>query len=257
MSQTRNGRSRLRWVMGGGAVLVLIAGVAIWWFIFRDDAPAEVDNAAANVQLDADIAEAADAGEAPATNEFDGDIDGTWTVDNTIGEFTFDSASGSFAGFRVDEELIGPGSVVAVGRTGEVTGSIVISGDELSDAAIDVDLTTLISDRTGREGAIQRALETSRFPTATFSLTDAIPLPAGAADGHIFSVTAVGDLTVHGITQTTSFALEVNVRDDGIAVITGSADLVWADFGVTPPSAPIVASVEDEGIVEFQLLLTK
>ena len=77
MPQSRNNRSRLRYVLGGGTALVLIAGVAIWWFIFRDDAPAEVDNAAANVQLDADIAEAADAGKASATNEFDGDIDGT------------------------------------------------------------------------------------------------------------------------------------------------------------------------------------
>ena len=183
------------------------------------------------MQLDADITEAADAGEVPATNEFDGDVDGTWTVDSSIGEFTFHSASGSFAGFRVDEELIGPGAVVAVGRTGEVTGSIDISGDELSAAVIDVDLTTLISDRPGREGAIQRALETSRFPTATFSLTDTISLPTGAAEGELFSVTAVGDLTIHGITQTSSFALDVNIREDGIAVITGSAAVVWADFG--------------------------
>ena len=70
-------------------------------------------------------------------------------------------------------------------------------------------------------------------------------------------MTAVGDLTIHGITQTASFTIEANVRPDGIAVVTGSTNTVWQDYGVTPPSAPIVASVEDEGVVEFQLLLTK
>ena len=40
-------------------------------------------------------------------------------------------------------------------------------------------------------------------------------------------------------------------------VVTGSTEMVWEDFDVTPPSAPIVVSVADEGVVEFQLLLTK
>ena len=257
MSDSGNSGGRLRYILGGGAVLVLIAGVAIWWFVFRGDAPAEVDNVAANEQLDAELEEAAAAGDAPVIEDFDGEINGTWTVDNTIGDLTFDSASGSFAGFRVDEDLIGPGSVVAVGRTGDVTGSIDISGGELVAAAIDIDLSTLTSNRVGRDSAIQRALDTARFPTATFDLTTSVPLPEGAATGELFSVTAVGDLTIHGITQTASFTIEANVRRDGIAVVTGSTNAVWQGYGITPPSAPIVASVDDEGVVEFQLLLTK
>ena len=257
MSGSGNKSVRKRFILGGAAAVIVLAGVALWWFVFRSDAPAEVDNVAANQQLDADLEEAAAAGDAAVVEGFDGDIDGTWTVDNTIGEFTFNSASGSFAGFRVDEELVGPGSVVAVGRTGDVTGSIEISGGELIAAAIDVDLTTLTSDRVGSESAIQGALDTRLFPTATFDLTAPVALPERAATGEQFSVTAVGDLTIHGITRTATFIIEFNVRADGIAVVTGSTDTVWQDYGVTPPSAPIVASVEDAGVVEFQLLLTK
>ena len=42
---------------------------------------------------------------AAAPDPFDGDINATWVVDDEIGEFDFETASGSFAGFRVDEEL--------------------------------------------------------------------------------------------------------------------------------------------------------
>ena len=48
-------------------------------------------------------------------------------VDDEIGEFDFETASGSFAGFRVDEELT-IGEVVAVGRTGGVSGTVTIEG---------------------------------------------------------------------------------------------------------------------------------
>ena len=50
-------------------------------------------------------------------------------VDDEIGEFDFDTASGSFAGFRVDEELTVPyGDVVAVGQTGGVSGTVTSTG---------------------------------------------------------------------------------------------------------------------------------
>lgn len=244
---------RLRYVVAAALVLLVGVGAGVWWFVFRGDAPAAVDTTTANEQLDADLAAS---GAVAATGEFDGEIDGTWTVDDTLGDFTFDSASGSFAGFRVNEELVGPGSVVAVGRTGDVSGSITIDQGDLVAATLDVDLTGLTSDRPRREGAIQRALDTGRFPTASFSLTEPVTLPDQAGRGEIFSVDATGDLTVHGVTRTVVVAIEAIVRDDGIAVVTGSIDAVWEDYDVTPPSAPIVASIEDHGVVEFQLLLT-
>jgi hypothetical protein len=35
------------------------------------------------------------------------------------------------------------------------------------------------------------------------------------------------------------------------------AEIVFSDFGVQTPSAPVVVSVEDHGIVEMQLLLVR
>ena len=109
----------------GIALAVLIA--AVWWLFFWGDTPEAVDVDAANTQLDVDLATASDNAPATAPEAFDGDINATWVVDDEIGEFDFETASGSFAGFRVDEELT-IGEVVAVGRTGGVSGTVTIEG---------------------------------------------------------------------------------------------------------------------------------
>ena len=276
------GGNKKWWLIG--AVVVLAA--AFWFVFLRGDTPDAVDIGAANEQLDADLAaeagtddgadDAAATGddavgetdgdteaiddEAPAEDatqdEFDGDVDGEWIVDDEIGSFDFETASGSFAGFRVDEELT-VGAVVAVGRTGGVTGSLTIDGGALVAAEINVDMTTIVSNDSRREGAIRGAVGASSHPTATFVLVAPVPLPEGLADGEVVSVEAAGDLTVNGVTSPVMFTIDALVRDVGLGVVTGSAEIVFADFDVTAPSAPIVVSVDDEGIVEFQLIVAK
>lgn len=260
---------------GGIAVVVLIA--AVWWLFFSGDTPEAVDVDAANAQLDADLAAAADepadestdeataddesAGDdaptAPATPDpFDGDINATWIVDDVIGEFDFETASGSFAGFRVDEELT-IGEVVAVGRTGGVTGTVAIEGGQLTGTDITVDMGSITSNDSRREFPIRRAVMAEDFPTATFVLTEPVDLPAGLADGETITVEATGELTVAGTTNEATFTINALVRDDGFGVITGSTTITWEDYGVTPPNAPIVVSIDESGIVEFQLIVTK
>lgn len=40
-------------------------------------------------------------------------------------------------------------------------------------------------------------------------------------------------------------------------MIVGSADVTFPDYGVETPTAAIVVSLEDHGVVEFQLYLTQ
>ncbi len=182
-------------------------------------------------------------------------VAGAWTVDTTIGDFDFEQATGSFAGFRVDEELT-IGEVTAVGRTGEVSGFIQIGAGGLEAAEITVDMSTIESDRPLRDGRTRQALGTDQFPTATFVLTEPVALPADAADGAAFSLEAAGELTVKGVTNPAVFALDAQLVDD-VIVVVGSTEVTFADYGVQAPSAPIVVSVEDHGIIEFQLLFTR
>ncbi|MEO1063034.1 MAG: YceI family protein [Actinomycetota bacterium] len=261
-------RRRLLMLTGGAAVVVvLLAGAGLWWF-FRDDAPAEVDLATAVEQV-APAEEAADNEEAPLATEAAGatsttnaasaaeagDISGTWTVDTSIGEFDYESATGSFAGFRIEEELRGVGSTTAVGRTGGVDGTITIEGTTLTTAEITADLSQVTTDDSRRDDETLEALNTDEFPTATFVLTESVELPDGAVDGDPVAVTAVGELTISGVTQPVEIPMEAQLVD-GVIVVVGSLDLVFADYGVAVPSAAIIVSVEDHGVMELQLLFT-
>ena len=40
-------------------------------------------------------------------------------------------------------------------------------------------------------------------------------------------------------------------------VVVGSLDVVFSDFGITAPTAPIVLSVDDHGQIELQLFFSR
>ena len=233
-------------------VVVVVAAVA-WWFL-RDDAPDEVNLADATAQItDTTVAALTDTTVAPATDttaaevpSTPGDVSGTWNVDTT----------GTFVGFRVDEELAGLGSVTAVGRTPEVAGTLTIDGSSVTAVEITADMTSLTTDDSRRDNKMLNALSVDQFPTATFSLTEPIDLGDAASSGAPFAGTANGNLTIKGITKPVSMPIEAQVVN-GAIVVVGSVEIVFADFDVSVPSAPIVLSAEDRGPLELQLFFTR
>ena len=52
-------------------------------------------------------------------------LDGTWTIDHSIGSYDYaaNDFSGSWAGYRAQEELVGIGGTEAVGRTPDIAGT--------------------------------------------------------------------------------------------------------------------------------------
>lgn len=239
--------------IAAAVVIVLLGAAGAFWFL-RDDAPDEVDLETAVGAVGDNTTTTVDGG--TDTTVADGDVSGTWTVDAETGEFDFESATGTFAGIRISEVLASIGQTEAVGRTGDVTGTVVIDGTTVTSADIEVDLTTITTDDSRRDDKVQEALSTGEFPTATFSLTEPIDLGADAADGEPVSVTATGDLTIKGQTRSVQVPMEAQLVD-GTVVIVGSTEITFSDFGVEVPSAPIVVSVEDTGTLELQLLLTR
>lgn len=236
------------------AVGVVAVAAGGWWFL-RDDAPEEADlSATASSLAESETTTGAD-GESPDPGATAG-IAGTWTVDDSTGEFDFESATGTFAGFRVQEELASIGSTTAVGRTGDVDGTVVIEDTTVTSADVEVDLRTLTTDDPRRDGKVQEALETGDFPTATFTLTEPIDLGEGAASGDPVQVDATGDLTIHGVTREVEVPLEAQLVD-GTVIVVGSVEVAFSDYDVEAPTAPVVLSVSDVGTMEFQLLLTR
>jgi len=181
------------------------------------------------------------------------DPSGTWSVDTTIGEFGIDEASGTFVGFRVKEVLgQGIGSATAVGRTPLVSGSAEIDGTTLVTAEIVADLTGLRTDRPMRDSRVQDALNTGVHPEAIFVLSG----PVDLGEGRQVQVPAPGSLTINGVTNTVTVDLAAELVGRILAVV-GTIDVVFADYDVEAPTAPVVVSVEDHGIVEVQLFLTR
>lgn len=181
-------------------------------------------------------------------------IDGTWMVDTEVGDFA--DYSSSWVGFRVAEVLQGLGDVDAVGRTPTVSGMLVANGTTIESALIEVDLTTITSDQPRRDPAIQRALDTVEFPTATLATREPVDLGAVPADGEPFSASVPGTLTIHGVSQDVAFEL-TGQRAGDVVVVVGTLPVDFTSFGITMPTAPIVISVEDAGDLEWQLFLRR
>ncbi len=255
--------TRRRLLIGGGAAAALIALLIflLWWFLLRDDAPPAVtlpaavssieDDATATATPAASPDAAATASPAPADASPDAGaaaLDGVWTLSDQ-GE--------SFAGYRVEEELATIGYKEAVGRTSGIEASVTIAGGELTAAAITVDLRGLKSDDSRRDGALRRqALETDDFPTAAFALEGPLAIPAGLAAGEAIAMNASGSFTLHGVTRAVAIPLEAELAD-GLLVVVGSLPILFADYDIAQPRSPILVSIEDNGVMEFQLVLAR
>ena len=255
-----NRSSWLRLVLIVVAVALLAAAAAGAWYLFlRAPAPAAValgaepaptTSASADATADPTAEATASATPGAATTDPTG-LDGTWTVDGSIGSFA--DFSGSFVGYRVLEELVGVGAATAVGRTPDVTGSLVLSGTTITEASFEADLTTLQSDNDMRDGQLGRqGLETDAYPTATFVLAEPIDLGVVPAEGETIQATAVGDLTLHGVTQRVEIAVEARLTD-GVVTVVGSLPIAFGDYGMTAPESMRVLSIDDNGTMEFQL----
>jgi polyisoprenoid-binding protein YceI len=251
-SSTSSDRKRKRLYVIGGAIVVLAAALfAGWYFVIRDTSPAGVNTAEQAEARDAAIAESAEEVGADTT----AGLDGTWTVDATIG--TFDDFSSTFAGFRIDEELASIGAKTVVGRTPDVSGTLEIDGTTITATQILVDMTTLTTDSASRNGQLKRqAIETDTFPEATFVLTSPIDLGAVPADGVSVAVTATGDLTVHGVTNSVEVPLTAELNS-GVIVAVGEINLLLSDYAIDKPQAAVVLSVADNADMELQLFFTR
>lgn len=171
--------------------------------------------------------------------------DGTWTVV---------AMPDRFAGYRIDERYAGETITrTAVGRTTAVTGTMSIGDGTIGPVRIDADVSSLASDQGERDEVLRtEGLETQRFPTASFELTDALKLGRPATVGEERTFTATGNLTLHGVTRPVSIALQARWNGDTIDV-AGSLPIRLADFDIDPPSVPGLVTVAGDGVLEFVL----
>jgi polyisoprenoid-binding protein YceI len=237
------------------AVLALLVGPFVYINFIKDDPPDRFSLDDSPPTLDSSATSAlpsttsvGDAAPDPeqepteATAAATTDADGRWII-----------GAGSAVGYRVVEVLFGQ-DTEGVGRTDQITGAVTIAGTQVTDAAFEVDMTTVVSDEQRRDRQFNgRLLDTATFPTSTFVLSAPIELGAVPPDGAPITATATGDLTLRGVTKPVTF--DVQAQKSGAAVqIVGSTDIVFADYGIPNPSAPGITT-QDHGLLEFDLQL--
>jgi polyisoprenoid-binding protein YceI len=209
------------------AFLAIAVG-AFWWFVLRDDAPAAVT---------ARPCTAAPGASGSAT-----------------GTFSVQPAPDVFAGYRV-EELFGADTLrrTAVGRSPAVTGTMSIEGMTVTAVKIEVDTTQLKSSSRLRDGRIKTmGLETVKFPKASFTLTTPVVVPGSLKPGTATTISATGYLTLHGVTKSVTIALTA-CWTGAVVRVDGRTPIVMADYAISPPSIGGIVSVDDHGVLEFQL----
>jgi polyisoprenoid-binding protein YceI len=235
---------------------VAIGGIVASQLVLRgDDVPelgldTPAPSAAASSTPGVSPAASAPAAATNAPSTAAGDLAGTWTV--TEGE----------AGYRVRETFLQQqADVDAVGRTSGVTGSLTVDGAPgalvIASGSIVVDMTTLESDESRRDNQLRgRGLETDTYPTSTFEIRGPVALPAelGSAD---VAVTLPGTLTLHGVTQDVEIAAQARVVADGSVVVAGSLPILFADYDIEAPSIAGLIAVQDNGVMEFRVVLAR
>jgi polyisoprenoid-binding protein YceI len=234
------------WWITGGVVAVVAAGAIggpLVYAALEEDAPP-----ARTVQVQPDAAassSSAPTGAAPSSSAPAPDVaalDGTWGI-----------AADSSAGYRVHEVLNGADVAVA-GTTGQVTGTVVITGGDLADADVTVDVASIVTG-TGKRDAYFRdsVMDVATHPTAVFSVTQLADLPE--LTGTPVTVPVTGELTLAGVTKPVQTEISAVRTATGVDV-SGSVPVTFGDYGIDAPNLGFVR-VDDQGAVEFFLHLAK
>lgn len=218
-------RRWLRWILGGLVALVVLVVLAVLAAVKLQPSPPP-------------LALPGRPAAAPA-----GQLGGTWRV-----------SAGSKAGFRLRENFLGVSNEVT-GRTGDVTGTAVLTGRQLSRATIRVSLDTItVGGKTGPPQLV-KSLDTPAFPDATITLAGPVALPAAFSSGRTITRTAAATFMLHGTRRPVTVTL--SARRDGPAIeAAGSLPVALADYGIKGPAGyGWFGSLASAGTAEFLLIL--
>ena len=172
-------------------------------------------------------------------------LSGTWNV-----------GSGSLAGYRVQEVLVGQNST-AVGRTSEIWGSLTITGSTVTKGTFTVNMASVTSDQSERnthfDGPI---MDVSQYPTATLTLSSPITFGSIPADGVVDHYNATGALDMHGVTKSVTFSVSAERVGSEIDVLA-DISIPFSGWDISNPSIGGFVTTASTGTLEVLLHLTQ
>lgn len=175
--------------------------------------------------------------------------------------FTIVGAESS-ARFELDEDLSGR-RITVVGTTQgdeDIAGELVVNAADPSASSVGtlaINVRSLQTDSQFRDRAIRSQILRSADDAnefAIFTPTALNNMPASVAVGETFTFELVGDLTLQSSINTITF--QVTVTPVSETRLEGSAEaiILRGDFGLTIPSVPSVANVEEEVLLAIDFV---
>ena len=165
------------------------------------------------------------------------------------------SAAKSKASFIISEVLMGSPKQV-IGTTSDMAGEVGLNLADLSSMRIGeirVNARTLKTDDDRRNGMLgNQILSTRQFEFLTFTPTQIIGLSGAGAPGANFDFMITGDLSVRGVAKPVTFTAKLGITSASEVKVTAKAAVRHADFGISIPRVPSVASVGDDVRIEIE-----
>jgi polyisoprenoid-binding protein YceI len=161
------------------------------------------------------------------------------------------------AAYFADEELarIGVPST-AKGTTFDVSGQFALGPDGFDPAVpatIVVGVASLQSDEGMRDNRVRGALETSRFPTATFTASSIGGWSGDIPEGQEVALTLVGMMDLHGVQRELTWDV-VATRQGDVITALATTNFLYADFGIPVLNIGGFVSVEEDVTIQVQLI---
>jgi len=170
----------------------------------------------------------------------------------------FTVSNQSEASFTVREKLVRlPAPSDAIGKTSALTGDIYLLPTGLAPSppsAFSLDLNTLTSDAPPRDRYIKaNTLETAKYPTATFTVTEVQGFPAAYKEGDQVNISVTGTFNVHGVDKPLTWTGQAQYAAGQLEAVL-STDFNMSDFDMTPPNNAVVQSVEQHVHLDLHLV---
>jgi polyisoprenoid-binding protein YceI len=230
-------RKRWKWLAGGAAVLVVlgVAGPFVYIHFIEGPAPAKLALPRAHGATTSTVSGAPGA--------------------SSVASGTYHVGSGSEAGYRVSEVLVGQ-HATAVGRTSKIWGSVSIANGEVASGNFSVDMASVVSDQSQRNAQFDgRIMDVARYATATLTLTGLIALGTVPPVGTKARYAGSGILAMHGVSHPVRFTLTAERTAGGIYALA-DLPIVFARWNIANPSVGGFVTTADSGTLEVLVNLT-
>jgi polyisoprenoid-binding protein YceI len=217
-------RRLAQWVSGvvTGLVILAVGGTFVDFHFLAAQAPAEL--ALPRPQPGSPVATSA--------------IAGSWKV-----------GSGSIAGYRIQEVVLFQKKTI-VGRTNNVSGSMVIAGGTATQASFTVHVANVATSKSERN-----VMGVTNYPTAQFVLTRPIALGIISA-GESAEYRGVGSFTVHGVARIVTARLSAEYLGNSIYVL-GDIPIPYSDWNISIAGAGVLGGLESPWTLEVLLRLNR